>query len=432
MWLFIEMPSSARAYVSGYADGLYQNPQQIPGAAPRIRHLMKNVPSVPRPMSLRCSFEQTVLIGNSLISSNASHLIRWSISRVLPFSYSATVNFPVPAIAALVKSMLGVTPQTTHCRNLRNKVFGCLVTDRSGFLGPRFDCVIRLWVVSAARSFHCLGVKSFTCVDHLLLDSLAAFFGLGSSDLTTGGCGVCFKNVSSDARSSFHPRCQEWSWTLSQRVSWELTASVPLARSATGNLRVFSPANKHSACPSEFHFGVICIMSSERANFSKLHQRRVVLLMTCLCVCCSSVPLDLETVEFPTTVTYYTAHQAMICSHVIFVLFHQLWSRPSLLVHLGQDSFDPRGLALSVSTVVLHRLASTRNFHRRRFQVTLQLSLDLTKGVAVVQHHLNHILVSSSLAPCHQAPAGFVHRLRHDRDHHFSLVISPRRSVANV
>ena len=75
-------------------------------------------------------------------------------------------------------------------------------------------------------------------------------------------------------------------------------------------------------------------------------------------------------------------------------------------------TFDPRRVALSVDTVVLHRLANTcAIFLCLRFLDTLQLSM-------------NHILVSKSLGPCHQVEARFVHRVRRGHEHHFSFTVS--------
>ena len=50
-----------------------------------------------------------------------------------------------------------------------------------------------------------------------------------------------------------------------------------------------------------------------------------------ICLCCSSVTRDLETVEFPRMLTYHPAHQAMMWSHVKFVHWHQLCSLCSQL-----------------------------------------------------------------------------------------------------
>ena len=78
------------------------------------------------------------------------------------------------------------TQQAVHCSDLRSKASGCLIPVRSGFLGLRFNRVIRFGVVSAARSFHCVCVKNFSCIVQFLLNSFRTFFGMSSSHLTTG------------------------------------------------------------------------------------------------------------------------------------------------------------------------------------------------------------------------------------------------------
>ena len=133
-------------------------------------------------------------------------------------------------------------------------------------------------------------------------------------------------------------KCVEFTWSS-------------LLHSATGNFSdqaIASPVNTmlavtHNNCPQWYHFetrslaahcnrfcqqkritfgrqaslqsigsqfGILCTMVSEQ-NFSKLHQRFVVILATCTCGCCLSVTLDLAKGEYPSTVTSHPAHQSM-------------------------------------------------------------------------------------------------------------------------
>ena len=94
---------------------------------------------------------------NSLISSSASNF------QIVEFTCPAFHQFscwefpwPIHCIAGQVHAGLP-TRQTVHCRDLCTKICGCLITVRSGALGLRFNCVVRSWVASTARSFHCLG-----------------------------------------------------------------------------------------------------------------------------------------------------------------------------------------------------------------------------------------------------------------------------------
>ena len=124
--------------------------------------------------------------------------------------------------------------------------------------------------------------------------------------------------------------------------------------------------------------------------------------------CCSSVTLDLDTIEYPRTVTYHPAHLWKICSEVNFVMSHQLFSQCSKLsLYCKVRLLTSARTALRSSwccALCQHCCFASAHqhkcdCHRRRFLVTLQLALD------VVQHLLNSILFSSSMAPCHQAQA---------------------------
>ena len=135
-----------------------------------------------------------------------------SSSRAMPFSTSTTGTLLDKPIASVVKSMLGCTHHTVHCNGFCNKIFGCLITVKSDFLGLRFNSVLRCRFTasmskSAALSFHCICVKKLRLhrqvVAQLVLCALRNV--LISSHLTTGTTKVVpyfVKNVSFQARSS--------------------------------------------------------------------------------------------------------------------------------------------------------------------------------------------------------------------------------------
>ena len=91
-----------------------------------------------------------------------------------------------------------------------------------------------------------------------------------------------------------------------------------------------------------------------------------------------------------------------ICSHINFIIYHQL--RSESICSVAPPKTALRSLwpcALSQDRCFASARQHTCNFHRRRCLVTLQ-----AKSTNEVQHLLNHILVSRSYAPCHQAQAG--------------------------
>ena len=119
-----------------------------------------------------------------------------SSSRAMPFSTSMTGTLLDKAIASFVKSMLGCTHHTVHCNGLCNTIFGCLIAVKSGFLGLRFNSVLR------CRFTAC--VKSFACIDKWAHNSFYALFVVSSSHFTTGATKVVpyfVKNVSFQASS---------------------------------------------------------------------------------------------------------------------------------------------------------------------------------------------------------------------------------------
>ena len=98
---------------------------------------------------------------------------------------------------------------------------------------------------------------------------------------------------------------------LSQQVSSILYVSGLLGVS-NRNSSVFWPTFLR---PSEFQIGVTCIMVSEHTSLP-IHHLLVVLLDTCMFVCCSSATRDLETVGCPRAGSHHPTHEAMICSDV--------------------------------------------------------------------------------------------------------------------
>ena len=177
---------------------------------------MKNVSSVPRLMSSRCCFAlngQTHSLDRQLTDFieciNYFQMVDFACPAILLFSYN---EFACPSHCSARQIDAGF--HTTNCPLQKSSQQG-LWLSRHGQVGlswPQIQLCHRAVVVSAARSFHCLGVKSFTCVDHLLLDSLAAFFGLGSSHLTTKTTrsgAVCFHhcpNITSTCRYELSTR----------------------------------------------------------------------------------------------------------------------------------------------------------------------------------------------------------------------------------
>ena len=326
-------------------------------------------------------------------------------SRVLPLS-NAAGNFTDQATASFVRSMLGFhTRQTDHCSCHCNKNFGCLLTVMSGFLGLRFNCVVRSWAVSAARSFAlrlchlhppCLAQPMFSSLRNVL-----------SSSHNGDNQGFCRRFQECVVRSTFfliaqlstphegvpirilHPRCQEWSsWDFmdhQHRFSGILRLST-LAQDLASKLDV----SMHivASCPQTllWSMGVpVCASSASWFRRKKLLQIAPPLLRTpCLGKCLfygSSVTLDVETVEYPRTVAYLQAHQAMICSVVNFVFVSQQCSLCSKLSLYGQlcSLTSPKTALRSSWCRALHQCCfawarqHTWNFCRRRFSDTLQL-----------------------------------------------------------
>ena len=92
---------------------------------------------------------------------------------------------------------------------------------------------------------------------------------------------------------------------------------------------------------------------------------------------------------------------------------------PGSLVHLAPDCPSTLLVSRSLSAQLSIGSPTCAVVHRGRILVTVQVGFDKSKSVDTVQHHLNHILMSRHLSPCHQAHAGFVHILRWNHDHHF-------------
>ena len=132
---------------------------------------------------------------------------------------------------------------------------------------------------------------------------------------------------------------------------------------------------------------------------------------------------------------HHPIHQTVICSNMMCVHVHlmcssRLWL--SFALKIGSLSFLPVflmrhfGVALSVSTVVLHPLAShTCQLQRRWFLVIFQFCLDQPKSISVVQHLLNHVLVSGlSLRLATKLTQKMFHPVYRNHDWKFPLWIS--------
>ena len=212
---------------------------------------------------------------------------------------------PSHCIVRLIDS--GVhTQQSVRCIYLCNNVSDCLITVKSGFLGLRLNCEVRSWVVTTARSLHCVCVKSFTCIDHALLNSFSAFFGLSSSHLAT----TCRHELSTSAAKN---GVVGTSRITQGRSSEILCPKIPSQEDSSKTRRFTAPcdvsnnnssvylvvAHRHFFGASEFQNGVICIMVSEEPHSCKLHQLLVARLTTHLYAYFSPVALILEMFQYP-------------------------------------------------------------------------------------------------------------------------------------
>ena len=174
------MSSSARAYVSGYADGLYQNHQHIPGAAPRIRYLMKNVSSVPRLMSSRCCFAlngRTHNLDRQLTDFieciNCYQMVDFACCAILLFSYN---EFACPSHQPLQHSSNRCwVSHTSNCPLQKSSQQG-LWLSRHGQVGLSWPSDS---TVSSGCGRQCCAVVSLPRCEklHLRRPSLARFVG---------------------------------------------------------------------------------------------------------------------------------------------------------------------------------------------------------------------------------------------------------------
>ena len=212
------------------------------------------------------------------MSSSASNCIRLSSSRVLPFSHSATGNVPDQAVASFVKS-IGLC---------------YFIIAKSGLPGLQFDCVVGF------GSRECCTVVSLplchTLHQHRILLDLSLHSSGWAPRISKTRCNLRFlKDVSFEERSPLSYCCPLTTWMCRHDFplrcqEWSCAGSTDSATRMRRWSRCF--ANEHSIDPSEFQRDVTCIMVSQQANLSELHQLPDVLLGSCVFVRCSSVTLN--------------------------------------------------------------------------------------------------------------------------------------------
>ena len=203
-------------------------------------------------------------------------------------------------------------------------------------LGSTVDCSIRLLHSSEClpRISHRRQPAVVPCgprmcrVRYVLCDRSVVHSSLGRAD---AGCSPALARM--DLLGVHGLPTQMFKNSLSQDpYSQNSTCQCSLRGQQREFIGCLVPANKHTFHTSEFQCAVVSIMfffflKKKKNCTSSLSY----LWSTCIRACCSSVTLDSETVEYPGTVTYHPAHQAMICLHVNFVIVHQVCSWSSKL-----------------------------------------------------------------------------------------------------
>ena len=118
-------------------------------------------------------------------------------------------------------------------------------------------------------------------------------------------------NTNTDVQEFFVPRL------FPRQVSSKLHVSGLLSRSATGIYR-FCRCSQQTFLSVHGSSRLATPASWFRNTLLQIHHLLVVLLDTCMFVCCSSDTRDVETVGCPGTGSHHPTHRAVICPDVNF------------------------------------------------------------------------------------------------------------------